>query len=306
MQLDPVVTQGLFFGAPGPALKNGSPMFTLLEIMNEPLPIVTVLDMGAARTGDKEIYSPLLKQGLARVVGFEPDESECAALNQKFGPLNTYLPYVIFDGTRQRFHVTSFGLTSSLYEPDHDLRGKFHQLSELAQVVRIEDVDTRRLDDIEELKNGVDFIKSDVQGAEYEIYRHGPNVLRSACIVHTEAHLLPVYKDQPLFSDQDRILRLYGYQFHKFFGFLGRPIKPIIMNKDPTKPISQLTQVDAVYVRQFSSIEELPREKVLKTALILHEVYRSYDLCHWVLTVFDRLAGQDVAERYLKRLTAMT
>jgi FkbM family methyltransferase len=281
-------------------------MFTLLEIMDGPLPTVTVLDIGAARAGNKEIYSPLLKQGIARVVGFEPNESECAILNQKFGPLNIYLPYVIFDGTRQRLHVTSFGLTSSLYEPDHELRGKFHQLSELAQVVRIEEVDTRRLDDIEELKDGVDFIKSDVQGAEYEIYKHGPNVLGSACIVHTEAHLLPVYKDQPLFSDQDKILRQNGYQFHKFFSFFGRPIKPIISNSDPTKPISQLTQVDAVYMRQFRRIEEMPREKVLKTALILHEVYRSFDLCHWVLTVFDGLARRDLAERYLKRLTAMT
>jgi FkbM family methyltransferase len=280
-------------------------MFTLREIFNEPLPTITVLDIGAARAGDKEIYSPLLKQGLARVVGFEPNISECAILNQRFGPLNIYLPYVIFDGTRRKLHVTSFGLTSSLYEPDHEMRGKFHQLSELAQVVSIDDVDTRRLDDIEELKDGVDLIKSDVQGAEYEIYKHGPHVLRSACVVHTEAHLLPVYKDQPLFSDQDQILRQNGYQFHKFFSFFGRPIKPIILNSDPTKPISQLTQVDAVYVRQFSCIEELPKEKVLKTALILHEVYRSYDLCHWALTVFDKLAGQDVAERYLKRLTAM-
>jgi hypothetical protein len=162
------------------------------------------------------------------------------------------------------------------------------------------------LDDIEELKNGVDFIKSDVQGAEYEIYKHGPNVLGSACVVHTEAHLLPVYLDQPLFADQDRILRQYGYQFHKFFSFFGRPIKPIILNKDPNKPISQLTQGDAVYVRQFQGIEKMSGEKILKTALILHEVYRSFDLCHWVLAAFDRIAGQDIAERYLSRLTAVT
>jgi len=98
-------------------------------------------------------------------------------------------------------------------------------------------------------------------------------------------------------------LRQYGYQFHKFYSFLGRPIKPIVNLNNPTQPISQLTQVDVVYVKQFGRIEEMPKEKILKTALILHEVYQSFDLCHWVLTVFDRLAKQDLAKRYLKRLT---
>lgn len=281
-------------------------MFRLSQLLDEPPPTITVLDIGAAGGGsDKEVYGPLLNQGMARVVGFEPDQAACVELNRKFGPRNVYLPHLLFDGTRRTFYITGYGYTSSLYEPDHDLRSKFHQLSELAQVVRIEELDTRRLDDIEELKGGVDFIKADAQGAEYEIYRHGANVVRSACVVHTEAHLLPVYKEQPLFSDQDRILREYGFQFHRFHGFLGRPIKPLMRPHDPTQPISQITQVDAVYVKAFDRIEGMGREKVLKTALILHEVYQSFDLCHWTLTVFDRLTNQNVANRYLKRL-AMT
>jgi FkbM family methyltransferase len=278
-------------------------MFNLLEILEAPLPTVTVLDIGAAKTGDREIYSPLLKLDMARVIGIEPDAVQCSSLNNQFGPRDRYLPYVIFDGTRRRMHLTSLGLTSSLYEPDHDLRSKFHQLSELAQVIKTVEVDTRRLDDLEELEGGVDFIKADAQGGEYEIFKSGPNVLESACIVHTEAHLLPVYKEQPLLADQDRVLRQNGYQFHKFAGFLGRPFKPVLMNGDPTRPISQFTQVDAVYVRQFRNIEQMPAVKVLKTALILHEVYRSYDFCHWVLAVYDRCTGGDCAVRYLRRLT---
>src|SRR3990172_4186109 len=186
-------------------------MFKFAQLLDTPPPTITILDIGAAGEGsDKEVYSPLLKQGMGHVVGFEPNQSACEDLNRKFGPRNIYLPYLLFDGTRRKFYVTSYGYTSSLYQPDHDLRSKFYQLSELAQVVKIEDVDTRRLDDIEQLKGGGDFIKGDAQGAEYEIYKHGPNVVGSACVIHTEAHLLPVYKDQPLFSDQDRILREYG------------------------------------------------------------------------------------------------
>jgi FkbM family methyltransferase len=281
-------------------------MFPFTEISTSPLPTVTVLDIGAARSGSDEVYGPLVKSGLARVIGFEANAAECAALNQQYGPRNLYLPYVVFDGTPQKLHVTSFGLTSSLYEPDHELRQRFYQLSELAQVTRIEPVATCRLDDIEELRAGVDYIKADVQGAEFEIYKHGSRVLSTVCVVHTEAHLLPLYKNQPLFADQDTVLRKNGFQFHKFTGALGRPIKPVLMNGDATRPISQLTQVDALYVRQFGSIEQLGREKALKTALILHEVYKSFDLCHWFLTVFDRLASERLADRYLTRLTATT
>lgn len=79
-------------------------MFNFVDILDEPLPALTILDIGAANPGNgKEIYSQLLKSEASRVIGFEPDKTECAALNQRFGPRNIYLPYVIFDGSRRKF-----------------------------------------------------------------------------------------------------------------------------------------------------------------------------------------------------------
>lgn len=278
-------------------------MFSLFDIIENDIQKIKIMDIGALpMKGQKEIYSGLIDAGRGSVIGFEPDDEACIRLNQEFGPENKYFPYAIFDGEPQKFYITNTGMTSSLYVPDHAVREKFFQLSEVAQVVRIIDIDTYKLDEIEELVDGIDYLKMDAQGAEYEILKHGGRVARSACVVHSEAHLIPVYKDQPLLADQDKILRQYGFQFHKFHSFLGRPMKPLMNKTHPMQPISQYTQTDIVYAKDFMKLDELSPEKLIKMAVILNDVYKSYDLCHVVLSAYDHVTADVLAQKYLDRL----
>jgi len=238
------------------------------------------------------------------VIGFEAQPAECARLNETHGPAgHTYLPYVIGDGSARTFYLTRHPPASSLYEPDAALVGMFQTLGELHQVVRTEPVQTRRLDDLAEQVGEVDLVKLDTQGAELDILRGGQRTLRNALVIHTEIEFVPLYKNQPLFSDIDPAARALGFQFLKFYSTAGRPFVPLVMNNDPAKRISQMLWGDAVFVRDFMALDALPPERLVKLALIAHEVYGAFDLAHLALARYDRAAGGALARAYLARLT---
>jgi len=235
------------------------------------------------------------------IIGFEPDPAACASRNTEATPNQKYLPYFIGDGERHRFYHCNNPLTSSLYEPNHELLAKFQNLD--LPVMGVSDVDTVRLDDIREVAD-CDFLKLDIQGAELDAINSAQTLLRNVLVVHTEIEFIPMYKNQPLFGDVDRKLRELGFLLHKFDGIFGRQMKPLVVNNDPFSPLSQIIFAEAaIYVRSFMEFDRLPAEKLIKLACILHAVYRSYDLCALALEHADRIAGTDLQPRYLKRLT---
>ena len=67
--------------------------FSLIEMLGSKLPMIDVVDVGAMWMGAESVgYMPLLKAGVARVVGFEPNQAECDRLNELKMPNNRYLP----------------------------------------------------------------------------------------------------------------------------------------------------------------------------------------------------------------------
>ena len=50
--------------------------------------------------------------------------------------------------------------------------------------------------------------------------------------------------------------------------------------------------------------QSVPEDKLLKLALMLHDLFQSFDLCSYILTEVDRRSGTGHAQRYLERLTA--
>lgn len=277
-------------------------MWSLRELFDD-LPMVHVLDVGAA-LGERPIYQKLVEAGAARISGFEPTVEECEKLNAKYGPPHRFFPLFVGNGKSCTFHETSWSMTGSLLEPNQPLNEHFQQLGELTALKAKHAVQTSRLDDISGLVD-VDFIKIDVQGAELMIFEHGPRVLSEAVLIQTEVEFLPLYKEQPLFADVDRHLRGAGYQLHTFLGFGQRAFKPLVKNKQPHLGFRQLLWSDAVYARDFMRLGELSEPKLMKLALLLHDLYESLDLCHVVLAELDRRSGQKWAPRYLARLTGV-
>jgi hypothetical protein len=189
--------------------------------------------------------------------------------------------------------------TSSLYEPNTRLLAYFQHLEEPCRVVERREVNTVALDEVEQARDA-DYLKLDVQGAEADVLRGASRVLAEAVVVHTEVEFVPLYRDQPLFGDIDALLRAHGFLFHTFGGFGTRAFRPLIINQDLNRGLNQYLWSEAVYVKSFLELGRLAPAKLLKLAVILHEIYRSYDLCALALRYCD--AG--LAEAYLKKLSS--
>lgn len=283
-------------------LEDIDAMFSLFDLLEDRPPPLHVVDVGAMSLGaGTDPFEPLLKRDAARVVGFEPVPSECEKLNRLHDGRRRYLPYAIGDGTVRTFHTCRSVATSSLYEPYTELLDKFQNLENLVHVVDRRPVQTHRLDDIVEVAD-TDYLKVDVQGAELDVFRGAERVLRNALVVHAEVEFVPLYRDQPLFSDVDQMLRRSGFLFHRFDGIASRVFKPLVNNNDVNAPGSQLLWADAVYIRNFMQLDRLAPDQLLKLALILHELYGSFDTCAFVLQAHAQKAGDRLLQGYFRRL----
>lgn len=279
-------------------------MFAFFDMIPEHArPPITIVDVGAASLGPgTDPYDALLRYAGTRVVGFEPNTDTCRDLNATAGEGRRYLPAFVGDGGRRTFHALENPFTSSLYAPDDAVLDCFQQLS--LPLVETREVDTVRLDDVPDLGD-VDFLKIDVQGAELDVLRGAGKVLESVVAIHTEVEFIPLYRDQPLYSDIDVFVRGHGFLLHRFVGMFSRQMKPIVRNNDIFASGSQLLYADgAVFVRNFSRIAALPDVKLLKLAGIMHDVYRSTDFVGFLLHEFDRRTGSALLQDYVSRHNA--
>lgn len=279
------------------------PLHTLLDgILGNRLRI-KVVDVGANPIDGQPPYAPLMATGQADIVGFEPNESAHAELLQKKGPNETYKPLAVGDGRRHTLRICQAPGMTSLLEPDEDVLKLFHGFSEWGRVMRTEEIETVRLDDIPETK-GVDYLKIDIQGGELMVFKSAPRRLSEALVIHTEVEFLPLYKDQPLFSDVEAFLRGQGFVLHRFEPLVSRAMKPILVNNSPYAPFKQVIWADAIFVRSFLNLAGLDGEEILKLSTILHDCYQSFDLVHVLLSEHDRRTGQQLAPAYLASVVA--
>lgn len=282
------------------------PPFSLIEMLGDSVPHLNIVDVGAMFIGPEHIpYRPLLRPGRATVIGFEPLADECAALNASAPPDHTFLPYCIGDGTERTFYITNTGFTSSLYEPNTELLAPFNNLEALTRVVRTAPIQTVRLDDVAEISD-VHFLKLDVQGAELDVLRNAPRVLKSTMLLHCEVEFLEMYKGQPLFGDIHSFLRTQGFMLHFLNGFGGRAFTPVTANHDINLPVRQALWSDAIFVPDFRRLHLYAPDRLLALAVMLHELFVSVDLVAVALNHHDRQTGSDLWTTYLRRLTGST
>ena len=277
--------------------------FSIFDLAAE-FPPIKIIDIGAMTVTENpprpDSYASLKAHG-ATLIGFEPVETECAKLNATGHAYQCYLPYAIGDGNEHTFYETNACMTSSLYEPNTALLEKFQLLSEYIEVTQTYPIRTHRLDDIEETLGG-DYIKIDVQGAELDVLRGATQRLNDALVIEVEVEFAPLYKKQPLFSDVDIFMRSQGFVLHRFHGTMGRTFKPILIESNPCATLSQILWSNAIYIRNFMTLNLLTPEQLLKSAVILHELYHSFDLCALILAAYDKSTFSDLGVRYKQRL----
>jgi FkbM family methyltransferase len=274
---------------------------SLCALLGELAPAIRIVDIGALWLGDGAVaYDPLLATGRASVIGFEPIPDECDSLNRRFQQQqHVYLPYAIGDGEKHLFHRCNFGMTSSLFEPDLDWMNLFHDLPGYCQVTSVQEIDTHRLDDVKEV-SGADYLKIDVQGAELDVLKGAARVLKDVLVVQTEVEFVPIYRGQPLFSDIDSFLRAQGFMFHRFVTMEGRTLASPAPSGEAFARWRQVLWSDAVYIRPILGWNDLAAESLLRLAVILHEMYGSFDFSARLLQLYDDRSGTDYCPQYIR------
>ena len=262
---------------------------------------VKVVDIGANPIDSAPPYAGLLQAGDADVVGFEPNRDALAILNTQKGPNETYLSHAVGDGKRHTLHLCAASGMTSLLEPNLKVLSLFHGFPNWAQVVSTEKLKTVRLDDVPETE-GVDLIKIDIQGGELMVFKHATKRLADALVIHTEVEFMQMYVDQPLFSDVELFLRQHGFVFHRFFPLTSRVIQPMVVGGDIYAGLSQTLWADAIFVRDFSRLELMNDDQLLKSAVLVHDCYESIDLAYHLLLEHDRRTGGRRAATYLDAL----
>lgn len=281
------------------------PAFMLEDTLPLKVPPIHILDIGAMVEGDP-IYAPLIDIDGTRITGFEPQEEARKELEQKYPQKGVWHGHALGDGKGHTFYRTCYPGCSSLFVPNADvinsLSGMSTEKDGNFEVVSEEAVTTHRLDDLDDVKD-VDFAKLDVQGAELMILKHGMEKLGRALVIQTEAAFLPLYEDQPTYAEQHLLLAEYGFNLHKLIDTTGRTYKPF-KQPNPTQPVSQFIEADAVFVRRMTRPETLSADELLKASQILHNVYNSYDLTHRYLETFDQKSATNTAKIYYDKILA--
>ena len=277
------------------------PNFPITDVIND-IPLISIVDVGAMRS-DPSRYQTLLDRGLARLVGFEPRLDAMEKLESSESEL--YLPHAIGNGLHRTFYECRHGGCSSTYKPSSSYIDSFTSIGTNGdanfEVVGSAPIKTIRLDEIEQII-GADFLYIDVQGAELDVLRGAEKLFKNIAVIDLEVEFIPLYEDQPLFADVDQFMRSHGFLVHKLIDVSGRPFKPFILNNNPAEAISQLLWADAVYVPNFTLFEQSEPQRLLKLAIILHEVYDSYDLAALALAAREESTGDGVHNAYLNSL----
>ncbi len=260
--------------------------------------LINIVDIGANPiNGESPPYMNLLKFGRAKVIGFEPNQNVYNHLLSIKGPNETYLPYAIGDGKKHTLNLARADGMTSLLEPDLELLDYFHDFKLWGEVLNKEEIETVRLDDIKEIED-LDYLKIDIQGAELMVFENAVEKLSDCLVIQTEVEFLPMYKNQPLFSEVEQFLRSQGFIFHRFFPLISRIVKPLVINNNPRGGLSQIMYADAVFIKNFMNLSVIKTEKLLKMASILHDIYFSFDIVLRILMEYDSRVNTEYAKYY--------
>jgi FkbM family methyltransferase len=253
-----------------------------------PKRITEIVDIGANPIDGDPPYSLMLKSGeICRVTGFEPHEAALQKLIDAKSKQERYLPYVVGDGSERTLNICSASGMTSLFKPNKEILEIFYPFEIWGEVVSQRTVSTKTLDSIEEIQE-LDYLKIDIQGGELDVFRNGRSKLSKTVLIQTEVSFIPLYEDQPIFSDIDVELRTQGFIPHFFPACKNWMISPMVINNDPRIPLNQLIEADIVYVKDFTKPEKISDEELKHLALISHVCYKSFDLSMRCIAILEQ------------------
>lgn len=257
-------------------------------LINNPLLIV---DVGASGGIDPRwARSQLNYKGVL----FEPDPREYNILRSKSGKNLIVLNAALSDSpTTLNFHLCKKQQVSSVYLPNVDFLEKFPDIERFDVTKSIEmRADTLsnqlKLNDIAE----IDFIKIDTQGHELPILNGGDNYLDNVIGLELEVEFVPLYKNQPLFSEVDNFVRAKGFELFDIKRTYWKRKESI--NSGNKK--GQLIFGDALYLKspeQVLLMNGITQEKIAKSI----GIYLAYGYLDLAQSLFNNAETKGLLEK---------
>jgi hypothetical protein len=138
------------------------------------------------------------------------------------------------------------------------------------------------------------------------VLQNAPQRLSECVVIQTEVEFLPLYTNQPLFSEVEQYLRSQGFILHRFAPAPStRMVSPMVLGNDIMNGLSQVFDSDVVFVRDFTRPDAMTSDQMLRMAMILHDIYGSYDVALRLLLEHDRRFGGSLCPRYSANLIAV-
>ena len=246
----------------------------LIETINKVKNInkISFIDIGA-RWGIQRPWDKFPKNYLC-YWGIDADAEECNRLNNKVSSSECvkFLPFALSDQkSSETLYLTKEEGRSSIYKPNYKYINKFYDWDGFSIKKEIA-LKTSTLNYVFSENNiKPDFIKIDTQGAELKILKGGSQYLNDLLALEIEVEFIPMYENQPLFSDIDSYLRSKGFEIYDLNRYWAYQRN---MNHNCSNR-GQLIFGDAIYFRSIDSFfsmnfnnENEKKEKFLKILCI--------------------------------------
>jgi len=242
---------------------------------------LTCVDLGA-RGGIASDLLPISRY--VDAIGFEPDQQEWERLDadartatHRWKSLR-YLPIAVGSGATETLHIYRARGCSSLLEANAGLADQYSR-GDYFELERSHEVKTVPLDvAAAEFKfDKAEFIKIDIQGYELEVFKSGPRLIGEHVLgIRSEIAFLPVYQEQPLFSEIESFLRpkgMYAMGFYNLQHWRNSTKSKPPWNGSKQVPFSfgQLIHGDVLFLRDASTMRDDTEEginKLIKTSML--------------------------------------
>ena len=231
---------------------------------------ITLIDVGSA--GDIEPRWKSVEINL-NYIGFEPDERSYKELISKKNSCKKYVIYAdaLSDVTGEiNLNLCRKPHVSSIYPPNKKIIDLFSD-PERFDVIKKKTIKTKKLDDFD-IKNA-DFIKLDTQGSELKVLLGAKKTLENVLGLEIEVEFLPIYLNQPLFSDITELLSKKGFEFIDF-------INLVRWERDKFNGTGQCIFGDALYLKSPEFCKDIIKDnkKKLSSYLAILLLYKRFDL----------------------------
>lgn len=250
---------------------------------------LTLVDVGSAG-GLKDRWQ--LLQGRVHSYCFDPREE--ATVRQELG--RTVLPYAVGRETGMaEFLTTRFGNMSSILQPNAELLYRFQDREYKAEVVSIDTLPVRRIDDVVPGPTA-DALKVDAQGSELDILVGAQKLLGSGLLLaEVEVSFFERYIGQPLFGEIAAFMRSHGFELFDFY-YLHHYYRTnrLMLRKYQIIPDSRSGQIayadaifflsDAAFQAYLGSLPADGQSAVFAKFLLLLLIYGKFDCA---LQLFD-------------------